>query len=200
MVKVIEKDGLIIEEGRATKEMSKFLGREYLPVIMGQTRVAYLIMLWAHGQDHHNRDIAISIANSRAWIIGAKCIALSICKNCVRCRFLHKFKVKWKMADLPSPLKLPCSPFTNVDLCGFGDSCNDKKQATMKVWNVLFVRLNTKLLKCILHQVIALRIFSLPIIVISVIRHSNSCSFRQRQSTCSSWQGSGRFLLGFACQ
>ena len=39
------KDGLIIVKGRASKGISKILGKEYLPVIMGQTRVAYLIML-----------------------------------------------------------------------------------------------------------------------------------------------------------
>ena len=49
---VEEKDGLIIVKGRASKGISKILGKEYLQVIMGQTRVAHLIMLWAHFQNH----------------------------------------------------------------------------------------------------------------------------------------------------
>ena len=83
----------------------------------------------------------------KAWIIGAKRLASSFCSNCVRCRFLHKLKVQQKMAELPSPLQLPCPPFTNVgvDLCGpLMVHAMTNKRATMKVWNVLFVCLNTK--------------------------------------------------------
>ena len=144
---VEEKDGLIVVKGRASKGMSKILGKEYLPVITKQSRVAFLIMLWAHKQNHDYRDLTMSIANSKAWIIGAKRLASSICNNCVRCRFLHKLKVQQKMAELPSPLQLPCPPFTNVgvDLCGpLVVHAMTNKRATMKVWNVLFVCLNTK--------------------------------------------------------
>ena len=89
----------------------------------------------------------MSIANSKVWIVGAKKLAASICRSCVRCRFLHKLKVQQKMADLPSQLQLPCSPFTNIgiDLCGpLVVHAMTNKHATMKVWNVLFLCLNTK--------------------------------------------------------
>ena len=62
---VEEIEGLIVVKGRATKGMSKILGKEYLPVIMKQSRVAYLIMLWAHNKNHDSRDITMSIANSK---------------------------------------------------------------------------------------------------------------------------------------
>ena len=87
------------------------------------------------------------IANSKVWITGAKRLASSICSSCVRCRILHNLKVQQKLADLTSPLHLPCPSFTNVgvDLCGpLVVHAMINKRANMKVWNVLFVCLNTK--------------------------------------------------------
>ena len=68
-------------------------------------------------------------------------------KNCIRCRYLHKLKVEQKMASLPVEIQLQCPPFTNigVDLCGpLVVHAMTNKRATMKVWNVIFVCLNTK--------------------------------------------------------
>ena len=84
---VEERDGLTVVVGRAKTGMSKFLGKEYLPVLMRKTRVAFLIMLWAHRENHDYRDITMSIASSKAWIVGAKRLATYICDSCVRCRF-----------------------------------------------------------------------------------------------------------------
>ena len=53
------------------------------------------------------------------------------------------------MADLPDELQHPCPPFTNVgvDLCGpLVVKAMTNKRASMKVWHVLFVCLNTKAL------------------------------------------------------
>ena len=144
---VEERDGLIVVVGRAKTGMSKFLGKEYLPVLMRKTRVTFLVMLWAHRENHDYRDLTMSIANSKAWIIGAKGLATHICDSCVRCRFLHKLKVQQKMAALPPAIQLPCPPFSNVgiDLCGpLVVHAMTNKRATMKVWKVLFVCLNTK--------------------------------------------------------
>ena len=54
------------------------------------------------------------------------------------------------MAILPPEIQLPCPPFSNVgiDLCGpLVVKAMTNKRATMKVWNVLFVCLNTKAVK-----------------------------------------------------
>ena len=89
----------------------------------------------------------MSIACSKAWIVNAKRLATSIVNSCIRCRFLHKIKTQQQMAILPAAIQLPCPPFTNVglDLCGpLVVKAMTNKRATMKVWNVLFVCLNTK--------------------------------------------------------
>lgn len=144
---VEEKDGLVVVVGRAKSGIHKILGKEYLPVIMRKTRVAYLIMLWAHKENHDARDITMSIACQKAWIVGAKLLATSITDSCVRCRFLHRLKVEQKMAELPPTIQLPCPPFSNIgiDLTGpHSVHAMTNKRATLKVWNVLFVCLNTK--------------------------------------------------------
>ena len=144
---VEEKDDMLLVVGRANADIQKLFGKNFLPIIMGITRVAYLIMLWAHKENHDGRDITMSIACTKAWIIGAQRLASSIVFQCVRCRFLHKLKVEQKMAVLPPTVQLPCPPFTHVgvDLCGpLTVHAMTNKRATLKVWNVLFVCLNTK--------------------------------------------------------
>ena len=142
-----ERDGMVVVVGRANQGMQKFFGKEFLPVIVGSSRVAFLIMLWAHMQNHDARDVTMSIACGKAWIVGAKRLASSITFNCVRCRFLHKVKTQQQMAQLPPSVQLACPPFTNIgiDLCGpLTVHAMTNKRATMKVWNVITVCLNTK--------------------------------------------------------
>ena len=144
---VEEKDGLVVVVGRAQSGIHKLLGKEYLPVIMRKTRVAYLIMLWAHKENHDARDLTMSTACSKAWIVGAKVLATAITDSCVRCRFLHRLKVEQKMAELPLTVQLPCPPFSNIGIDLSGPNtvhAMTNKRATMKVWTVLFVCLNTK--------------------------------------------------------
>ena len=142
-----EKDGMVVVVGRAKHGMQKFFGKEFLPVIVSSSRVAFLIMLWAHNVNHDGRDITMSIACGKAWIIGAKRLASSIVFNCVRCRFLHKLKVQQQMSQLPPFVQVTCPPFTNIgiDLCGtLTVHAMTNKRSTLKVWNVIAVCLNTK--------------------------------------------------------
>ncbi len=114
---------------------------------MAGSRVAVLIMLWAHYQNHDARDITIGIASQKAWIVRGTHLATTITKNCIRCRYLHKLKVEQKMAILPAEIQVQCPPFTNIgiDLSGpLVVHSMTNKRSTMKVWNVIFVCLNTK--------------------------------------------------------
>ena len=61
------------------------------------------IMLWAHMRNHDARDVTMSIACGKAWILGAKRLATSVTFSCVRCRFLHKVKTQQQMSQ-PPPL------------------------------------------------------------------------------------------------
>ena len=83
---------------------------------MSTSRIAVLIMLWAHYQNHDGRDITMSIACTIAWIVNAKGLAKSVTKHCIKCRFLHKRKITLKMACLPPEVQVPCPPFSNIRL------------------------------------------------------------------------------------
>jgi len=101
---VKEDDGIIVVEGRASHGMRQFFGQTNLPVIMGSTRVAYLVMLEAHNQDHAGKDITLATSRHAAWIVNARKLASQICKHCLRCRFMRKVNHGQKMAALPDSL------------------------------------------------------------------------------------------------
>ena len=142
-----ERNDLIVVVGRASAGLFRFCGKDYLPVVMAKSRVGVLLMLSAHYENHDDRDITMSIARKKAWIVGAKRLASSITDNCVRCRFLHKRKVEQKMSVLPPEIQMPCPPFSNIGVDLTGPSLvysMTNKRSAMKVWNVIFVCLNTK--------------------------------------------------------
>ena len=144
-----EIDGLQVVKGRASSGLQAYYGAPYLPVIMASTRVAYLIMLHAHCKDHAGRDITVSMSRHEAWIVRATSLAKSIVKDCVKCRYLRKKVEEQKMSALPELTQVPCPPFTNIGLDLVGPitvKAMTNKRATLKVWVVLFLCLNTKAL------------------------------------------------------
>ena len=57
-----EHENLLVVSGRAEAGLKKYFGVHFLPVLMASTRVAQLIMLWAHEQDHSIRDTTLITA------------------------------------------------------------------------------------------------------------------------------------------
>ena len=140
-------DGIVLMQGRATSGMEKFFGQSTLPVIMGSTRIAYLVMLDAHCMDHTGRDTTVGMSRKTAWIVNAKKLAKQIVRSCVRCRYLRKMIETQKMAALPEILQVPSPPFTNIGIDLLGPltvKSMVNKRSTMKVWVVLFLCLNVK--------------------------------------------------------
>ena len=152
-----EEQDMLVIKGRAQTGMRQLFGVEFLPVLMSSQRVAVLIMLKSHSEcDHKSVDITLATSRHYCWIVGGRKLAKTVCKFCIRCRYLKKKLETQKMAPLPSELCAPCPAFTNVgiDLAGpFKVSSMLKQrgtrrgQGTMKVWAVLAVCLNTRALK-----------------------------------------------------
>ena len=115
-----EHEGMLVVSGRATQGLKHYFGVDYLPVLMSNTRVAELIALWAHEQDHANRDVTFATTMQLVWLVGGRDLCGKIKDSCIRCRFLQKNLVGQKMANLPRQLTVPCPPFTNVGLDLFG--------------------------------------------------------------------------------
>ena len=144
---VREIDDMYVVCGRASTGLQKFFGKNYLPVIMGTTRVAYLIMLNAHCKDHTGRDITMAMSRKEAWIVNAKKLAKKIVHNCLRCRFLRHKLEQQKMASIPASIQGQFPPWTNIGLDLTGPitvKAMTNKRSTMKVWVVIFLCLNTK--------------------------------------------------------
>ena len=140
-------DGMKVVVGRAQTGLRQLFGQNYLPVIMGSTRVAELIMTSAHYKDHTGREITQAMARHEAWIVNAKKLAKLVIRRCVRCRYLRKLLLEQKISRLPDFVQMQCPPFTNlgVDLCGpYTVKTMTNKRSTMKVWIVILLCLNTK--------------------------------------------------------
>ena len=140
-------DGILVMVGRAQTGLQNLYGTNSLPVIMGDTFVAELIMTSAHWKDHTGQDITMAMSRMEAWIVNARKLAKKIVNKCVRCRYLRKKLEGQKMAMLPALMQVPCRPFTNIglDLCGpILVKCMANKRAKLKVWVTIFLCLNTK--------------------------------------------------------
>ena len=147
---------VLVVVGRVSHGFQHLFQKDFLPIIMSSTRTAWLIMSWAHNQDHAGVDITFQTSLQVAWVVGGRSLARSIKKSCVRCRYLSLKSVQQQMAELPPHLSVPSPPFTYVavDLAGpfickrEGASKSTRRNlGTVKVWAVLILCLQVKAVK-----------------------------------------------------
>ena len=147
---------MLVVVGRAVKGLQQNFQKEYLPILMSKTRVAWLIMLWSHCLDHGGVDTTVQTSLQVAWVVGGRTLARSIKRSCVRCRYLTKQLAGQQMSVLPEFLAVPCPCFTYiaVDLAGpflckreGGARVTRRNSGTVKMWAVLLVCLQTKAVK-----------------------------------------------------
>ena len=105
-------EDMVVVVGRASKGFKQLFQKEYLPVIMSSTRTAWLIMMWAHSQDHSGVDNTYLASMQVAWVVGGRSLARGIKRSCVRCRFLAKLLLDQQMSVLPAHLAVPSPCFT----------------------------------------------------------------------------------------
>ena len=128
---------------------------------MKKTRVAHLIMMDAHNQDHGGVDSTLLTSLQTAWIIGGRALARSVKKACVKCRYQTKMLEKQQMAEIPEHLTQPSPIFSYVavDLAGpftvktMGATRTTRANTgTCKVWSALFLCLQTKAIRIYIHR------------------------------------------------
>ena len=154
---ILEQDEMLVIRGRAAAGMLVLLGAEYLPVLMASERLSFLLMLKSHVESSHKSvDITLFKSRQYCWIVGGRKLAKTICKLCIRCRYLSQKLESQKMAPLPKEICIPCPAFTNVglDLAGpyvvksmVKGKSTRAGGAKFKVWAVLIMCLNTRALK-----------------------------------------------------
>ena len=151
-----ERNGLLVLGTRANLAVKHHYGKDSLPVIMSSTRVAELIMMDAHSKDHRSVAITVAISRKTCFIVGARKLAKTIVKSCVKCRVVAKKLQVQKMGSLPERLQVPAPCFTNisVDLAGpfyikdMVVTKNTRRVNTYrKMWVSIYVCLNTKAVK-----------------------------------------------------
>ena len=114
------RQGEVWIQGRVTPEdMASVLGCSALRVVMPETRLAQLIMISCHTEDHR-RDPRDTMARARkiCWIPRGRQLALKIVKNCPSCKREDKRLGEQIMADLPSFKTSGLAPFEAVG-CDF---------------------------------------------------------------------------------
>ena len=148
-----KKDGcIIVTSGRiGEKNLSTLLGIPHLPILMPQSRAAYLYMVQAHeGVDGTvHCSIAETLARSRekVWVVRGRDVAKKVCSQCYLCRRRNKVLVGQKMAEIKEESVTMCRPWTYVSL-DFAGPVQVKgavnSRARMKSWIVVYVCRATK--------------------------------------------------------
>ena len=88
---MVEEDNMLVIRGRAQAGMREVFGTDYLPVLMASERVAVLVMVKSHSDcDHKSVDITLSTSRHLCWIVGGRKLAKTVCRLCIRCRYLRK--------------------------------------------------------------------------------------------------------------
>ena len=149
----VKKGLLIVTTGRlGDKNMSRLLGVECLPIIMPETRVAYLYMVLAHQSESGLSDTAVedhrsaagTLARSRSyvWVVRGKNLAKSIVNSCPKCRRERKIMESQQMGMLQEAQLTVCPPWTYVSLDFAGPVSvggEVQKRITMKCWILVYM-------------------------------------------------------------
>ena len=141
------RDGkLIVTRGRLGEQsLERLLGVSCLPILMPESRVAYLYMVAAHCGEFGlvHRSLVSTLARSRrkVWIVRGHDLAKKVVNSCPRCDMNRKVMLVQQMADIKQEQLTVAPPWTNValDFAGpFIVKGQVNKRAKMKVWILVY--------------------------------------------------------------
>ena len=107
-------DGILVVVGRAQTGLQNLYGTNSLPVFMGDTFVAELIMTSAHWKDLSGQDITMVMLHMEASTVNTRKLAKKIANKCVHCRCHRKTLEGQMLAMFPVLMQVSCRPFTNM--------------------------------------------------------------------------------------
>ena len=148
-----KKGLLIVTSGRlGDRNMTRLLGVECLPIIMPETRVAYLYMVLAHQsgsglsdlvvEDHRSAAGTLARSRSYVWVVRGKNLAKSVVSSCPKCRREKKRLESQQMGMLKEAQLSVCPPWTYVSLDFAGPVTvggEVQKRITMKCWILVYM-------------------------------------------------------------
>jgi hypothetical protein len=137
------RNGVVYISGRVRKEhMAELVGREELAVVMPTEKLARLVMLDAHNQDHRRspQDV-MARARRHLWIPQGTRLAKEVIGKCVKCRLNNNKMARQIMASLPPERLQAAAPFEFTALDMFGpvmvkDPARGRRR--FKCWIVMF--------------------------------------------------------------
>ena len=101
----------------SSEDMKKSTGFESLVVLPPTSRLAYLLTLHAHCDDHRAGGVVQRVRRMGYWIIKGAALAKTVVGRCIVCRHHRAAPLSQKMADLPAIISdVPVRPFTNCAL------------------------------------------------------------------------------------
>ena len=146
-----QSGGIVFTQGCVGQGIERLLGVSRLPVLMPSTRLAKLIMIESHCEDHRKTPSdALARSREQAWIVRGGKLAKTTNANCPSCRLDSKKTADQLMGDIPQHQLVPCPPFTNISLDFLGPfkvRGLANQRARVKVYGLLIVCQNTRALK-----------------------------------------------------
>ena len=141
------RDGkLIVTRGRlGENSLMRLLGVSCLPILMANTRVAFLYMVFAHCGEFGlvHRSVVSTLARSRkkVWIVRGKALAKKVVSNCPKCDLDRKETLLQQMADIREEQVTVSPPWSNIALDFAGPYVvkgEVNKRVRMKFWILIY--------------------------------------------------------------
>ena len=148
----VSEGGIIVTRGRlGEKCLERLLGVQSLPILIPESRVAYLFMQYAHCGEYglvHRGPVA-TLARSRryVWITKGKNLAKKIVSKCPQCIRNRKEPLAQQMADIREESLSVAPPWRHISL-DFAGPLTVKgvvnQRARLKVWILVYTCRATK--------------------------------------------------------
>ena len=147
------RDGrIIVTRGRLHGEtLERILGVTQLPILMPESRVAYLYMMHAHCGEFGfaHRSVLSTLARSRnyVWIVRGSQLAKKIVRGCPKCNRERKELLMQQMANVKDEQLTIAPPWTHICLDFAGPVLvkdQVKKRTRMKSWILVYTCRSTK--------------------------------------------------------
>ena len=120
-----------------SKGIFSILGVYEFPILLPESRLAYLLMLQAHEEAHKGAKITLWRSRSKAWVVKGKNLAVKVERECIKCRARKAVLCQQQTGDLPPErFSVGSKPFPCICLDFLGPTVVKamvNKRATMKV-------------------------------------------------------------------
>ena len=109
--------GLPVAKGRMGHgTMKGIIGHSQLKVLSGKSRLAHLLIMQCHEEDHRlgPQDAVFRSIRQGYLVLGARRLAIKVLKDCYYCK---RVRAKQRMDSLPPQIfEIPVRPWTNISL------------------------------------------------------------------------------------